>query len=957
MIIDVETMAEEQMVDGVVRDSRPDAQPRELPTGTVTLLFTDIEGSTRILQRLGDRYPELLAEYRSLLRAAFQPAGGREVDTQGDAFFIVFPRAVDAVRAAVTMQRAVATHSWPEGAAPATRMALHTGEPELTTGGYVGLDVNRAARICALGHGGQALLSETTAALVADDLAGRPPRAEIGDGAYEEFAGVSLRDLGRHHLRDIAQPEHIFQLVIANLPSDFQALRALDRVTNLPAPRTSLIGREREVNEVCALLRRDDVRLVTLTGPGGTGKTRLGIQVGINLLDDFPDGVFVVELAPINDPSLVASTVAQTLGIQASGRQAPVESLKAYLQTKRLLLVLDNFEQVIAAAPLLSDVLQTAPLLKLLVTSRAVLRLSGEYEYAVLPLALPDPQRLPHLDSDLVRVVSQYAAVALFVQRAQAVKPDFKLTPENARAVAEICRRLDGLPLAIELAAARIKLFAPQALLQRLDKRFKLLTGGGRDLPRRQQTIGNTIDWSFNLLTPGEQSLFTRLGVFVGGCDVAAAEAVCRPAAETVFGSVAELSLDVLDGLASLADKSLLRQQSTDIELASGEPRFFMLETIREYAVEHLAAQGQLEVLQRRHAEYYLHLAEMAEPKLTGADQEPWLERLETEHDNLRAALIWSQALSGGAGEPALGLRLIAALWRFWLLRGYFEEWDHWLRGALAIYPNPGAPPNDSAAPQTLHSLWAKILMGRALLAWNEQDLVRAAALSEESLALYRDRGDKQGIAASLIIGGIASSAPEGRRQIEEGLALAREIGDRRSVAFALLKLAGRMAFAGDHAGAQPYFEEGLALARAIGDRWLIGWALFDAGREARTLGDHGHATALLEESLHMRRSLGDKLGITWSLMDLSLVAMAQGDYAKARRLNEERLKLEQELANKLGIASSLTTLAEIAELQGDRAEAATRLREALAVYREANHPAGITWTQERLEHVAPGAS
>jgi predicted ATPase/class 3 adenylate cyclase len=541
----------------------------ELPTGTVTFLFSDIEGSTSLLQHLGDRFADVLADHRRLLRAAFQAAGGHEVDAAGDGFFVAFHRATDAAAAAVAAQRAMATHPWPEGAQVRVRMGLHTGEPSLTAGGYIGLDVHRAARICAAGHGGQILLSQSTCDLVAPDLP----------------EDVNLRDLGEHRLKDLHRPERLFQLVIPHVFADFPALRTLNnRPHNLPTQLTPLMGREQAVAAVCALLRREDVRLLTLTGPGGAGKTRLGLQVAADVIDDFADGAFFVPLASLNDAVLVASTMAQTLGIRETGGRLLLESLKDFLRDKQMLLLLDNFEQVVAAAPVVAELLVSCPKVKVLVTSREALRLRGEHEFPVPPLALPDLTHLPALE-----LLSRYAAVALFLLCARAVNPDFSVTNENTPAVAEICVRLDGLPLAIELAAARIRLLTPQAILARLDSRLKLLTGGARDVPTRQQTLRDAIAWSYDLLHETERALFRRLAVMVGGFTIEAAEAVCHSARDPVMGAGQTLAVDVLDGLESLVGKSLVRPQEASV----GESRFAMLETIREYALEKLAERGE----------------------------------------------------------------------------------------------------------------------------------------------------------------------------------------------------------------------------------------------------------------------------------------------------------------------------------------------------------------------------
>src|SRR5947207_2111501 len=574
----------------------------DFPTGTITLLFTDIEGSTLLLQHVGEQYSRVLAQCRQVLRTAFQQFHGHEVDTQGDALFFAFARATDAVSAAVAAQRALASHTWPEGVAVRVRMGLHTGEPQPTAEGYVGMDVHLAARIMSAGHGGQVLLSQTTRHLVEKHLR----------------EGVSLQDLGEHRLKDLQQKSHLFQLVIAGLPADFPPLKALDtHPHNLPVQPTPLIGRQREVAAVQQLLLREDVRLLTLTGPGGSGKTRLGLHVAAELSDHFTDGIYFVNLAPISDAELVVPTIAQTLGMKESPTRSMVEQLQIFLQEKQLLLVLDNFEQVVSAAPRLSDLLARCSHLKLLVTSRAGLHLLAEHEFAVPPLSLPDLKHLP----TLVRL-SQYESVALFIARAQALQPDFQVSNATAPAVAEICARLDGLPLAIELAAARIKLLPPPALLARLGQRLAVLTSGGRDAPARQQTLRKTIEWSYQLLDAEEQRLFRRLSVFVGGCTLEAIEAVCGTLDKSIGVE------RVLDGVGSLIDKSLLQQTEQEGE----EPRLLMLETIWEYALEALSATGELETAQQAHAAYYLALAEQAEPELEGPRQARWFERLEREH-------------------------------------------------------------------------------------------------------------------------------------------------------------------------------------------------------------------------------------------------------------------------------------------------------------------------------------
>jgi predicted ATPase/class 3 adenylate cyclase len=669
------------------------------PTGTVTFLFTDLEGSAKLWERGPEAMSKALARHDEILREAIEVHEGHVFKTVGDAFCAVFSTAPDALKAALEAQRGLFEEPWAQTGPLKVRMALHTGATEERDGDYFGPPLNRVARLLSAGHGGQVLLSLPTQELVRDQL----PH------------DVGLRDLGERRLKDLFRPERVFQLVDSGLPSEFRPLRTLDHYrNNLPIQPTPLVGREKEVAEVCLRLSRPEVRLLTLTGAGGTGKTRLGLQVAAELTDEFEDGVFFVSLAAISDPELVVPDVAGTLGVKETGGQPLLKSLEYYLREKHILLVLDNFEQVLEAAPMVSELLSAAPNLKVLATSRISLGLYGEYEYSVPPLDLPDLERAPSVER-----LSQYEAVRLFVERAQAAKADFSVTNENAPAVAEICHRLDGLPLAIELAAARIKLLTPQAMLARLGNRLKLLTGGARDLPERQRTLRGTIRWSYELLEEGEKVLFARLAVFSGGGTLEAIEAICD--------AEGDLPVDVLDGVSSLVDKSLLRQEEEE----GGEPRFVMLETIYEYAREKLENSGEAETIKRAHAEYFLALAEKAEPKLTTAEQGAWLERLETEHDNLRAALSWSL----GRKDQELALRLGGALWRFWFLRSHLSEGLQWLGEVLSLRGG-------------FTALRAKALNGAGDLVWSQGNYDRAKELYEESLALSRQLGDKRGIAA-----------------------------------------------------------------------------------------------------------------------------------------------------------------------------------------------------------------
>jgi predicted ATPase/class 3 adenylate cyclase len=867
----------------------------ELPMGTVTLLFTDMAGSTRLLQRLGKHYADVLAECRDLMRAAFQQHHGHEVDTQGDAFFVAFARASDAVLAAVTAQRALAGHSWPEGIPVRFRMGLHTGEPDLASEGYVGLSVHHAARIMSAGHGGQVLLSQVTCDLVEHDL---PVR-------------VSLRDLGEHRLKDLRHPHRLFQLDIAGLAADFPPLKTLDNSpNNLPIQPTPFIGREKEVAAVQRHLLREGVRLLTLTGPGGVGKTRLGLQVAAELTERFTDGIWFVSLAPVSDPELVLPTIAQTLGMREEGDRSLLDQLQANLHEKQVLLVLDNFEQVASAARHVADLLAACPRLKVLATSREALHVRAEREFPVPALALPDLKHLPDLAT-----LSQYEAVTLFIERAQAVKPDFQVTSATAPAVAEICARLDGLPLAIELAATRIKLFPPQALLARLGQRLQLLTSSARDAPARQQTLRKTIQWSYDLLAAQEQHLFRRLSVFSGGCTLQAIEAVTAALGD-------ETTL-VLEEVASLIDKNLLQPTAEEGE----ELRLTMLETIREYGQECLAASREMDTTRRAYALYYLALAEEAALELAGSQQAVWLKRLEQEHDNLRTALQWSLDPAPAGPDIEMALRLCEALVMFWDVRGLYSEGRAFLEQALARSEGVAA------------SVRARALNAAAIFADNQSDFDQAEALVQESLVLYRRLEDTRGIASSLRwLGSIAIAQTKGHNiasaclLFEESLVLYREVGDKEAIAWSLWHLADAVSVQGDYRRGRALFEESLELFRELGHQRGIAtclrqsalWLFFARG-------DQAIVQARLEESLTLYNELGDKMGKAFCFYISGCVAFSQGDTVTAQTLVEQSLTLFREIGSRWLAIWPIATLGRIKAHQGDFAAARVLYEESLA--------------------------
>jgi predicted ATPase/DNA-binding CsgD family transcriptional regulator len=748
------------------------------------------------------------------------------------------------------------------------------------------------------GHGGQVLLSQTTRDIVEHDLP----------------EGVSLQDLGAHRLKDLQRPSHLYQLVIAGLPADFPPLGTLDtHPHNLPVQPTPFLGREQVVATVQHLLHREDIRLLTLTGPGGIGKTRLGLQVAADEAFRFADGVYFVNLAPLSDPALVLPTIASTLDLKESAGQALLDVLRAYVRNKELLLLLDNFEQVLSAAVPVADLLAACLKLKVLVTSRAVLHVRGEQEFAVPPLALPDPKHLPHLVA-----LSQYEAVALFITRAQAVKPAFQVTSANALAIAEICVRLNGLPLAIELAAARIKLLPPQALLGRLGQRLTVLTGGARDVPARQQTLRNTIAWSYNLLDATEQRLFRWLSVFVGGCTLEAVEAVC---------AFLDLSTDVvwvLERVASLIDKSLFQQT----EQEDGEPRFVMLETIREYGLEALAASGEMEATWQAHATYHLRLSEEAKPGLEGPQQALWLERLEREHDNLRAAMQWSLEQAEGEHGMEMALHLGRALERFWILHGYYKEGRAFLEQALV----------GSEGVVTL--VRAQALSAAARLILGQGDLDEVEVLCEESLALCREIGDAPGIAYSLYLLGAVASArgnpAAAHSLLEQSVGLEREIGDQGRIVLPLCKLAARVVQQGEYTRGRALLEESLALAREAGDKRGIAHSLEGlANLLFVTQGDQARIRSLLEEVLALSREIGYKDALATYFSLSGEVVLSQGDVATAYSLLEECLRLCREMGDRVSIAQSLSLMAKVVTIQGDHTAARALYEESLALARE----------------------
>ena len=800
-----------------------DDQRNTFPSGTVTLVFADLEGSTRLLHALGERYAPVRARKRELVRATAHAHGGTEVDWAGDGVFLVFERATEAIEAAVELQNALASEPWPEESAVRLRVGVHTGEPTLDEGGYVGIDVHLAARICDAAHGGQVVVSRVT-------------REFVGAST----PGISFRPLGSHRLKDVPRPEQLFQLLAPGLSDEFPPLRTLGGAT-LPALHHRLVGRRADLTATLSLLARPDVRLVTIIGPGGAGKSRLALEVAALAAVDRP--VHLVGLAPVSDPLLVPTAIAHALGIQESAARPLVERLAEELSGTQALLVLDNLEHLIDAARDVGELLDRASDLDVLVTSRAPLRLSSEHVVPLRPLTTHD-------------------ASTLFAELAAA--RGVVLHDDAFPAIREICRRLDGLPLAIELVAARLAILPPAQLLAALDEGLALDMEGPVDLPERQRTLRATIDWSYGLLSESQRALHQALAVFAGGCTLDDGRAL------------ADAGPGFLPDLEALVAGSLLRS-----DVSEGELRLAMLETVREHALARSQADGALEDLLRRHAERFLELALSAEPGLAGPSQAEWLDRIDRELDNVRAALDWFL----GSGRVEDGLRAASALGRFWRGRGHVGEARRWFARSLARA--------EAVSPAVrADALWTA---ARQAMAQSDEDA--AAALLEEALGLYRELGDDAGAAGALT---------------ELGwIALERGDADR----------------------AEELCSDALELARAGGDERGASRALMDLGAVRSAHGDHARSLELHEEALLIRRGLGDTLLVSDAIYNLGLAAFQSGDRGRAREAFEEALVLAEELGEALHSAAALFMLAEL-DLLEDRPELAEeRIRASLATY------------------------
>jgi predicted ATPase/Tfp pilus assembly protein PilF len=850
-------------------------QGMEYPTGIVTFMLTDIEGSTRLWDEAPQFMRAAMLRHDEIVENAVAGHAGLVVRPrgEGDSRFAVFEQPGDAVRAAAKIQRELQAVFAGKAQPVRVRIGIHVGAAEWRAGDYYGSTINRCARLRGLGHGGQTLLSQAATELVRDDLAN----------------GMELVNLGTFSLRGLSRPETVYQLWLPDLPNEFPALVEDDGTpTNLPEPATPIIGRAVERRQVEALLLEESVRVVTLTGPGGMGKTRLSLELGHALLDHYPDGIFFVDLAPIVDPALVASTIGQTMGIREGGGRPPLDNLKDYLANRRMLLILDNMEQVIDAAPHVAELLRVTPQVKLLVTSRIPLQIRGEREYPLATLTLP-PDGAIAPTAELL----SYEAVSLFVRQAQAVRPTFELTAENAAAVVAICRRLDGLPLALEIAASRVRLLPPPALLKRLDASLSLLVGWAADLPARQQTMRGTIDWSYDLLEPDEQSLYARLGVFVGGFTIETAEAVCNQ----------DGTLDVVAGLETLLTNSLLRQ----VESAGDEPRFDMLQTIRDYALEKLAAAGELAARRMAHANHFFDYSFPAWNVIYGPRAVPEMERLEEEHDNFRAAISWS--LEEGHDVLVAARLAIFLLW-FWYRHGHMQEGRELSERIMrATEPIGGLP----------HAMG---LNAAGMMAMWQGDLDVANDRISAALQLSTENQFDLGVAMGNFSYGInlinQGRDREGHTHLIQAGELFDEWQSHWDMATTTIHLANAALGMGEVDESERWLRRALPLAEQVGDPWQIAFALNNLGEVARTRGDYESARQYYTRSEEVYRQ-ADAVGDHARLIHtLGYLALHDDDEMEAARLFHESLSAYRTLGNKRGIAECLAGLAALAAARGN---------------------------------------
>lgn len=839
---------------------------RALPTGTVTFLFTDIEGSTRLLRDTGEQFNDLLAAHSQIMREAIAAGGGVEVRTEGDAFFVAYSEPLGALITTVHAQRGLAGHPWPPGVDLRVRMGMHTGSGVRGGDDYVGIDVHRAARIASAAHGGQVVASHSTARLIEHDLP----------------SDVTLRDLGDHRLKDIEHPERIFQVDISGLSSEFPPLSTLEVPTNLPADLTDFVGREKELTQAVGLLGR--ARLLTLTGPGGAGKTRLALRTAGEAREAFGDGVFFVGMEEITEATDMAGAISDAIGAPPASGQDQRDRLTSHVGTNRMLIVLDNLEQIDDPGSVVGGLLGACPNVKVLATSRVPLRVSGEQEMPVPMMAVPEA------DGRTPEALMEFDSVALFARRASAVRPDFEVNADNAQAVAALCARLDGLPLAIEIAAARVKLLPPTSILERLDN--VLDTVGSRDVPARQRTLRGAIAWSHDLLDAPIRLLFERLSVFAGGAWLPELESVA-----------ADADMDPLEGISQLVDHSLLSQS-----IVLGEPRFRMLETIREFAVEQLAGSGEADRARARHAEAYLALAERVHPELTGPEWDTWIDRLTLDRHNFEAALDWSI----GSAETETAQRLCASLWRFWQMRGHMAEALPRIEAAIAM----------SASPSEAR---ARAVEAAGGVAYWLGDMERTRGHYEDALQYWRDVGDDLETANALhnlsYPVGFGEGAHAAIPLLQEALAVYERLGDRLGMGRSNRMLGIMEATRGNPAAWGEYARRSLEYFDAEREPFDVGWALMSVAGAAYLEGDIDTSESALRRGLELFKRAGDVSALIIFLTGFAHLATARGERDRAARLAGAVARVEEETGAKAMTGSLANKWLDVEVLQSLREE------------------------------------
>ena len=890
-------------------DTQTSEHTTTLPAGTVTLFMSDVEGSTRLWEEEPDAMSESMSRHDALVAENIGKCSGHliKVRGEGDAAFAVFQNAPDAIACALDLQRTFLSEPWPASAPLRVRISLHTGEAELREGDYYGPVVNRCARLRAVGYGQQTVLTEATRNVV---------RERLPDG-------VSLKDLGVHRLKDLDIPERVFQLVHPDILQEFPPLKSLTVMSNnLPVQLTNFVGREQDVATVKSLLQEN--RLVTMAGAGGLGKTRLALEVAGELIEEYPNGVWLVELAPLADPALVPAQIAQAVGVREEPGRTILDSLADHLRPRKLVFVLDNCEHLISAAgDVVRHLLSMCPDIRILATSQGPLAVEGEKLWRINPLPVPKANIKFSVES-----LVEFGSVKLFLDRAVQANPNFKLDSDNAAAVGDICRRLDGVPLAIELAAARVRSLSPSQIEERMGERFRLLTTGAATAPTRHQTLRAAVEWSYDLLPEPERLMFRRLSVFAGGFSLEAAEEV--PAGDDFD------EFEALELLSELVDKSLVSGDPMD-----GKVRYKMLESLRQFGAEKLSDSGEEGSVRGRHVDWFLNLADRAEPELQSSEQLMWLDRLQEELDNFRQALAWS----AGANSPEAGLKLAAALRGFWELRDLPTEGREWLDRALL---NPGQSPLD---------VQVKALNAAGVLASVKGDHRRAVSFFAESLGFARQIGDKEGAARALVnLGNTAREQgdyAEARSLFLESLKIMQDEGDKRGIALSFQALGNISWLQGDFAEARSLFDRSLEIYRELNAPWAVAILLINLGSVSYRIGDLSATGALWQESERIMRGLGHRRGISLAVSNLGALAWAESDFGRARSYFQESLEIRREFGYQADIAASLIRLGSVEAAQGAYDTALLLYQESLQIRMELEEPAGIAESVQNLGTVS----